>query len=319
MNLVPGTTHSVRWTKQNLVDTATYYVRAIIRDTRSDAILATFNLADLDGKRFSYPWNVAEDPTGQGREIEIEFTVYEDSAYTQVSAMYGRWTEEYIISDPRLAGQAFGGGGGTTDYSFIADLLRKEIQKAVADLRKMKEVDLSGVEKRLDLLAKGVEKAQKTAALAVAAAGSAGEKEENARHAMQGLSDAVAEASGNIRDAGKEAQNNFEKAARGASTAFAGDIRKEADAERKRFSDDFAQYEGRLSAKIDQEMTYIVSKLKAVMEASAEALHGKIENLSKTLEKPMQVVLPAHREKDPQNRERTQDMRPHRMLSAMQI
>ena len=126
--LIPGTSHQITWSIQNLTDTTTYYVKAVIRDLRTNIILDTLYLTDLGNGRFSKTWNVPQDGQGFGRQIEIEKTVYEDSAYTIPSGLYGRWLDEYTIFNlanrlPSTGG--YGGHGTQVDYKEITTIIKK--------------------------------------------------------------------------------------------------------------------------------------------------------------------------------------------------
>lgn len=151
--LIPATTHIVTWVKQNVLDTATYYVKAVIRDKRTDAILETLTLTDLGSSaRFSATWNVPQDPSGQGREISVVKTVYEDAAYTQVSAAYGSWEDDYLIYDLKQPGGTGGGAGGAgrVDYAAIRTIVEKSVEAAIKNLPPPKDIDLSEITGELD-------------------------------------------------------------------------------------------------------------------------------------------------------------------------
>ena len=74
---------------ENHIDTATYYVQAVIRNSRTNAIIDTINLTDRDGYRFSKEWQVPADPSGEGLVIDIVTSIYTDSGYTTKSENYG--------------------------------------------------------------------------------------------------------------------------------------------------------------------------------------------------------------------------------------
>ena len=63
----------------NPSDTNTYYVSAVVQDKLSGATLLTKNLTDNGNHYFSTPWTTPQDPTGQGRELLVMLSVYNDS------------------------------------------------------------------------------------------------------------------------------------------------------------------------------------------------------------------------------------------------
>ena len=157
MILIPATTHIITWQKQNLHDTATYYVQAVIRNVRTNTILDTVNLTDLGSSaRFSGQWIVPQDGSGFGAEISIVKTIYEDSGYTQVSGIYGAWEDRYTIFDIAQRGSGNGGGGEGIDYAFLKALFEKVIDQKLEALPKPKELDLSEVTLEIDGIKQGL-------------------------------------------------------------------------------------------------------------------------------------------------------------------
>lgn len=149
MYLIPGTSHVISWQKQNLLDTATYYVQAVVRDTRADQVLATLNLNDQGNGRFTRSWTVPQDPSGQGREISIEKTIYTDANYSEVSATYGRWTEQFIIYNLRAPQHAAPVTVPEIDYERIQAMIDASVAKVPqTDLSEVVG-ELGGVKKTL--------------------------------------------------------------------------------------------------------------------------------------------------------------------------
>jgi hypothetical protein len=150
MILIPGTTHTITWTRQNLLDEATYYVRAVIRDVRTDEILSTVTLTEIASGRFSGSWSVVQDKSNRGREIDIEKTVYEDSGYTTPSAVYGRWVERYTVLDIKQSNNTGGSSAQrhAVDYSLIAQMIENAV-KRIPPPEKPKDVDFSPVLKAI--------------------------------------------------------------------------------------------------------------------------------------------------------------------------
>jgi hypothetical protein len=109
----------------NHLDTTTYYVRAVIRDAYTDEILATLNLDDKGGQRFTKNWQVSPDPSGLGREISIVTSVYTDSGYTTKSENYGDEENSHLIEENIQRG----GGGGGVDYYTLRKIIQEELDK----------------------------------------------------------------------------------------------------------------------------------------------------------------------------------------------
>lgn len=114
-------------------DVGTNYVQAVIRNAKTDAIIATVNLNDKGSQRFTKTWQVVSDPTGLGLYITITTTVYTDSGYTVKSTVYGIEQHELLVQDrinPYLRG-----GGADVDYKRI----KKMIDEAVSSIPKPTE------------------------------------------------------------------------------------------------------------------------------------------------------------------------------------
>jgi len=124
----------------NHLDTATYYVRAVIRDSYTDAILDTLDLADKGGQRFTKNWLVAPDPLGLGRDISIVTSVYTDAGYTTKSENYGDEENTYLIEENSSHGK---GGGSGVD----ARTVRRIIQEEIANIPKPEKVEFPKIPK----------------------------------------------------------------------------------------------------------------------------------------------------------------------------
>src|SRR3990167_6396837 len=79
-------------------DTGTYYVRAFVRNARTDTLLDTVNLTDRTGQRFSVEWQVPSS-TSDALYIAVTTRVYTDSAYTTLSTDYSQEMEVYLVED----------------------------------------------------------------------------------------------------------------------------------------------------------------------------------------------------------------------------
>lgn len=118
----------------NHLDASTYYVRAVIRDSYTDEILATLNLDDKGGQRFTKSWLVAPDPSGLGRDISIVSSVYTDSGYTTKSENYGDEENGYLIEANNLIGR--GGGSGIDAYT-VRKIVKEELEKVIKEPEKV--------------------------------------------------------------------------------------------------------------------------------------------------------------------------------------
>jgi hypothetical protein len=129
-------------------DNTTYYVRAVVRNAKTDSLIATVTLDDKgDGHRFSKKWQVPADQTGQGFYILITTSVYTDSGYTTKTPNYGDKYETYLVQDrlnrvidvPQI------------DYKGLETMMKRQIEVAFAKLpepidpTKLPKVDLAPV------------------------------------------------------------------------------------------------------------------------------------------------------------------------------
>lgn len=133
-------------------DSNTYFVRAVIRNARTDVLIDTINLTDRGSRRFSLPWQVPADPSGQGFYISVLTSVYMDSGYTTKSDIYSEEMETYLV-DNRFRNLG-GGGGDDVSYSKI----RKIFEDVLKEFFFTKEgvfkffQDLSPISKAFSLL-----------------------------------------------------------------------------------------------------------------------------------------------------------------------
>lgn len=122
-------------------DSNTYYVRAVIRNARTDELLDTVNLTDQGNRRFSYPWQVPADTSGEGFYILITTTVYSDSGYTSKSDLYREEFSTYLVADRMNPNLGVGGGGADIDYKKVRKIIEEELKK----LKLPEQVDLAPV------------------------------------------------------------------------------------------------------------------------------------------------------------------------------
>ena len=142
-------------------DTATYYVRSVMRNSATGAIIqisgANFvNLTDGGSRRFSKTIQAPNDSGGQGFWIDITTTVYTDSAYTTKSENYFEQLDKYLVQQRLTTAMGFGGGSlSRTDVADEHKFDLKELKKAlkeVLDEFVFPKTDLSPVLQGLDLL-----------------------------------------------------------------------------------------------------------------------------------------------------------------------
>lgn len=98
-------------------DTTLYYVKAVLRDTQSSAVLQSINLAQYSStpNRYTGNFNAVQDSSGLGRPVDITVTVYTDSGYSDPSPNYQIYQTSYVIRQPWLP--TLGSGGGLNiDY-----------------------------------------------------------------------------------------------------------------------------------------------------------------------------------------------------------
>jgi hypothetical protein len=130
-------------------DTATYYVRAEIRNAQTDAIIniganTYLNLTDKGSRRFIATFQAPADISGRGLLISIRTTVYTDSGYTTQSTTYNEEIETYLVMErfnPRdmlkIMGPAFGDGGGPDiNYKKIREIFTEELSKSTTVILK---------------------------------------------------------------------------------------------------------------------------------------------------------------------------------------
>lgn len=104
------------------LDTGTNYVQAVIRNSTTGGIVATLNLTDQTGQRFTGEYTTPPDISGMGYYLDITTTVYSDSGYTTKNVNYSIEANTYFIHEQRTH---FGGGGSDVNY----DKIRKIVQE----------------------------------------------------------------------------------------------------------------------------------------------------------------------------------------------
>lgn len=125
MQLNPGETFAIVRQLADPNDAGTYYVRATIRNARTDTLLATKDLTDRGGQRFSVEYQVPSS-TSDALYIAISTRVYTNSGYTTLSTDYGQEIETYLVE---TRSKHFGGGGSVlkVDYEKIRGMIRESL------------------------------------------------------------------------------------------------------------------------------------------------------------------------------------------------
>lgn len=156
MNLVPGSQFSLIRQIDNVNDTGTYYVRAVVRNINTGATMATLNLASKGNQRYSSPWQVPADTSGQGTYISITTYVFDDSGYSVPDQNYATEDKEYLIIQPPVS--SYGNGGTTVvDYELIKKMVLEGIKfpgiptydKDFLELRRYNDGRFDGVMKAI--------------------------------------------------------------------------------------------------------------------------------------------------------------------------
>lgn len=135
INLYPGNNFAFVRQIADHTDSTTYYVRVVIRDAYTDAIIETLDLDSKGSQRYSKQWKVPADPSGQGFYVSVVSSVYTDSDHTTKSTDYGDEENTYLVVDrPRNLG-----GGSSLVGRDVSDIVRKEIADIVPSISKMFE------------------------------------------------------------------------------------------------------------------------------------------------------------------------------------
>ena len=123
MNQVnPGDQYPIFRVLRDTQDSDTHYVRAVVKNAATNVVLKTIDLTDQGNRIFTGTWDV---PYQADRlYVVVITTVYDDAAYTTVSANYAYVEAEELLVEQRWS-TAFGGGGGGggVNYEKIAKMI----------------------------------------------------------------------------------------------------------------------------------------------------------------------------------------------------
>lgn len=124
-------------------DNTTYFVRAVVRNARTDALLDTIDLVDAgsNSQRFLKEYQVPADTSGEGFYITITSSVYTDSGFTNKSANYGDEANIYLVQERK---QNQGGGHSVfTDFKQMQEILDVTMADHMGKMPKAKDLDMS--------------------------------------------------------------------------------------------------------------------------------------------------------------------------------
>lgn len=135
-------------------DPNTYYVRASVREAKTDKLLARIPLVNRGENRYSQNWQVIADMSGLGTYISITTEVFINSSYATKSNNYGDEIQTYKVMNTRRSGGGSGGAGADVDYKKI----RTMIEEVVSDIKfpETKEVSFDKVLSAIDKLSNTV-------------------------------------------------------------------------------------------------------------------------------------------------------------------
>lgn len=136
----PGEPFDIFYFIRNWTDNATYYVRAVVYDVRTGAVLSTTNLdqSSTNARLFIKTMQSPPDPVGTGRNVVAIASVYTDSSYTTKSDAYEEQEQYYLIKSVL----PFLGGGGSVDYRVIREMLQEVVAKGLDGLPKPQELNV---------------------------------------------------------------------------------------------------------------------------------------------------------------------------------
>lgn len=110
----------------NPSDVATYYVRVVIKNSITGAIVDTLDLIDNGSQYFSKLWTTPPDNSGSGLQLVMFKTVYTNPEYTIVSDNYGTTIENYVIKN--INANTY---GGFTRNDFSRGDIKAIIEEAI--------------------------------------------------------------------------------------------------------------------------------------------------------------------------------------------
>jgi hypothetical protein len=135
MQILPNAPFPIVYVISDPSDVATYYVRSVVRNSATGAIIKINNanfvnltVDPTNSRRFSKLIQSPIDVSGNGFFIDVTTTVYTDSGYTTKSQIYQEDNVKYLVLQPWTTGLGLGGGGwkpegGGIDWKKIKELI----------------------------------------------------------------------------------------------------------------------------------------------------------------------------------------------------
>ena len=127
----------VRQIDRAAIDSNTYYIKAVIRNSVTGATLDTVELTDQGDQRFTgtFETPIVDDELF----LDIETKVYTDSGYTTLSQSDAVESEQFVVREAWNRVLAGVGGmasesKGRVDYKQIREIIADEIKKAITNL-----------------------------------------------------------------------------------------------------------------------------------------------------------------------------------------
>jgi hypothetical protein len=145
--LSPQTILPLVYLIQDHTDVNTYYVRAVVKDSRTGTVLKTIDLTDNGDRRFTGLYSV---PAAEDQYIDIKTTVYSDSGYTTIAQDKYEEITQYLVKTQW--GLQFGGAGGGVRMSVDYEKIKKMIDDAVSGIEKVEKIDLTPIFSKLETL-----------------------------------------------------------------------------------------------------------------------------------------------------------------------
>lgn len=130
MNVNPNTNLRIVRQLADPYDLGTNYVRAVVRNSATGAVLDTVNLTDEGSQRFSGFYHTNADPSGVGYYIDVTTTVFTDAGYTTKSENYQVETNTYHVIQQFGPGMGLG-GGADVNYEKVRRIVQEELAKLV--------------------------------------------------------------------------------------------------------------------------------------------------------------------------------------------
>lgn len=132
-------------------DTGTYYVRSVLRNSATGAVIniantAFVNLTNQGNRRFTKNISAPNDPGGQGLWIDITTTVYTDSGYTTKSDVYAEQNDRFLVQVRWNTGLGVGGGGYSNANEGASSIDYKKIKELMIEVVKENPVEIDAVD-----------------------------------------------------------------------------------------------------------------------------------------------------------------------------